>query len=138
MFVRCSVIYDVLLFFFSFAGKPVITEYVSDIAVRRHTNATITFAHYSNDGSTPNVKWYKVVNDVKQRVLETDSKILRQTYDAVTNVDFYSISVPLQGQKSRLQISNVQDNDIGVYTVEIENTVGSAEGKRTRLVYIGK
>ena len=78
-----------------------------------------------------------MTNDAKQRVLETDNKIQIRTIDTVTNVNFYSVPAPLQGRMTKLLISNVQDNDIGEYAVQIENTVGTAEEKRTRLVYMG-
>ena len=78
-----------------------------------------------------------MTNDARQRILEISDKVQIQTVDKETNVDFYSVSVPLQGLMTKLRISNVQDSDIGVYAVEVENTVGLAEEKRTRLVYMG-
>ena len=108
-----------------FTGKPIVTDGVHDVAAPKHENSSIIVDFYSNDGSDPSVKWYKIIGGEKHYLSNQDGKLFLETSAVVVNVKYYTVSVAQQGNRTHLLLQNISESDFGEYEVEIHNSIGS-------------
>ena len=112
-----------------FSGKPILTDGEHDIAAVRYGNSSLWVHFYSNDGSSPFVKWYRINGEEKRNLSNQNGKILPETYAIVVNVMYYTVSILQQGNRTQLLLQNISESDFGEYEVEIHNSIGSTTWK---------
>ena len=80
--------------------------------------------YYSNDGTIPTIKWYRIVNKIKEYISNQHNKVVYQTTNVDVLVPFYSARITQAGFKSQLTIIAAIASDFGEYVVEVSNSIG--------------
>ena len=80
--------------------------------------------YYSNDGAIPTIKWYRIVNKIKEYISNQHNKVVYQTTNVDVLVPFYSARIAQSGFKSQLTIIAASASDFGEYVVEVSNSIG--------------
>ena len=98
------------------------------IASSLHENVSLWTTYYSNDGSTPTTEWYKIGDETKTVINQTN-KIFSADETLAVTVPFYAIRIAQQGHKAILFIYGVMEIDFGDYEVVISNSIGKTASR---------
>ena len=83
---------------------------------------------YANDGTEPGISWFKVMNDSQSEVrISRDQRHHISTFDEYVLVSYYNTYIMERGKTTQLSIFNVKAEDLTVYKVKINNTIGTTD-----------
>ena len=102
------------------------------VASSLHENVSLWTTYYSDDGSTPTTEWYRMGDETKTVVNQTN-KIFSADNTLAVTVPFYTVRTAQQGHKSLLFINDIMETDFGDYEVVISNSIGKT-ASRIRLI----
>ena len=79
---------------------------------------------YYSTGSNPRVKWYRIVNKIKEYISNQGNRAVYQTTVVEVQVSFYSVRITQPGYNSKLTIIAALASDFGEYEIEVSNSIG--------------
>ena len=105
-----------------------ILQTVQTVASSLHENVSLWTTYYSNDGSTLTTEWYRIGDETKTVVNQTN-KIFSADETLAVTVPFYTVRIAQQGHKALLFIYDVMEIDFGDYEVVVSNSIGKTASR---------
>ena len=104
---------------------PSITRKSDVVYASADTAIILNVSFFSNDGTTPTEKWFKVVNDTKLEINNADERFQYRTTQQDVEVLYHTIKIIQPGYVTQLFIENITAEDFLEYVVEISNNIGT-------------